>query len=340
MGVAVSVLVPVYNVEKTLDRCLQSILNQTFQDFEIILVNDGSTDQSGVICDAYAEKYDNIRVIHKENEGLGPTRNVGIKAANGDYVYHCDSDDWLKEDLLEKAYNAITEADAQVLVFGYDIFTEKDGEIIPYDSVKVGNCIYQSQEDVRAFFVEQYFNSFVVLSACNRMYRRSFLMENELFFPPLRRGQDVAYSLLLFDKIEKLVTIEEAFYCYIIEPGHYKGRSYEEMVSIYSTVFDMTAEHFKKWDLYKDLPKQKLVDNVCEQIANYSANAFIVKYPQQWKENAKMLLRNERVQQYFSEYKNLKKSRFMTLFTLAMRLKSKNLLYAVSKLVNRKINGA
>lgn len=340
MSVAISVLVPVYNVEKTLDRCLESILNQTFQDFEIILVNDGSTDNSGAICDRYAEKYDNIRVIHKENEGLGPTRNVGIRAATGEFVYHCDSDDWLKEDLLEKAYKAITEADGQVLVFGYDIFTEKDGEIIPYDSIKVENGVYEGHQAVRSFFVEQYFHSFVVLSACNRMYRRSFLIENEIFFPPLRRGQDVAYSLLLFDQVEKLVTIQDAFYCYIIEPGVYKGRAYEEMVSIYSTIYDMTAQHFEKWGMLEGKAKQQLTDNVCEQIANYSAYAFVVKYPEQWKENAKKLLKNKQIQRYFSEYSNLKKSKFMQIFKLGMKLHSKKLLHTVSKMVNRKNLGA
>ena len=94
----ISVLVPVYNVENTLDRCLQSILKQTFQNFEILLIDDGSTDGSGALCDKYAEKYSNIRVIHKDNEGLGPTRNRGIKEARGEFIYHCDSDDWIKED--------------------------------------------------------------------------------------------------------------------------------------------------------------------------------------------------------------------------------------------------
>ena len=279
-------------------------------------------------------------MIHKENEGLGPTRNAGIRAATGDFVYHCDSDDWLREDLLEKAYRAITEADAQVLVFGYDIFTEENGQLLPYDSIKVGNNIYQGQQEVRRFFVDQYFHSFVVLSACNRMYRRSFLIENELYFPDFRRSQDMAYSLLLFDRIEKLVTIEQAFYCYIIEPGYYKGRSYQEMVDIYSKVYDMTVQYFEKWGLHTGTAKQKLTDNVCEQIANYSAHAFAVKYPEQWKENAKHLLQNREIQQYFKKYGNLKKSRFMTFFSMGMRLRSKLVLYAVSRFVNRKINGA
>lgn len=338
MSVAVSVLVPVYNVEKTLDRCIQSILNQTFKDFEIILVDDGSTDNSGALCDEYAQKYDNIKVIHKENEGLGPTRNAGIKAAQGEFLYHCDSDDWLKEDLLEKSYNAIKESDAQVLVFGYDIFTEKEGDIVPYGSIKVQNELFENADDVRKFFTKQYFNSFVVLSACNRMYKRSFIIDNELYFPPLRRSQDMAYSLLLFDHIERLVTLEESFYCYIIEPGVYKGRAFDEMIDIFSTVYDMTAEYFDKWGLNVGETQQNLINNTCEQIANYSAHAFVVKYKDDWKKNAKKLIEDKRVNKYFSQYKNIKKSKFMALFTLGIRLGSKRLLFEVSKIMREKIS--
>ena len=336
MSVAISVLVPVYNVEKTLDRCIQSILNQTFKDFEIILVDDGSTDGSGKLCDDYAEKYDNIRVIHKENEGLGPTRKAGIKAAKGEIVYHCDSDDWLKEELLEKVYNAITQTNSDVAVFGYDIFTEKNNEIMPYDTICVDDMVLSDGESVKAFFAEQYFNSFVVLSACNRMYRRSFLVENELFFPALRRSQDVAYSLLLFDHVDKLVTIKEAFYCYIIEPGVYKGRSYEEMIDIYCTVYDWAYGYFEKWGLSETDAGLKLINNVCEQIANYSSYAFTVKYKEEWKKNTKILLENIRLKEYFSKYKNIKKSMFMAMFSIGICLGSKRLLFITSKLMRNK----
>lgn len=103
MSPEITVVVPVYNVEKTLDRCIKSILNQSFTDYEVVLVDDGSTDSSGTICDRYVESHSNFRVIHKKNEGLGPTRNAGMKAANGKFIYHCDSDDWLEKDLLKNA---------------------------------------------------------------------------------------------------------------------------------------------------------------------------------------------------------------------------------------------
>ena len=335
MNPKISVLVPVYNVEKTLDRCMESILNQTFKDFEIIMVDDGSTDSSGAICDKYAEKYDFISVIHKNNEGLGPTRDAGVLAAKGEYVYHCDSDDWLKEDLLEKSYNAITENDADVVIFGYDMYDKKDLSKL-FGSVSIDSGVYIGKDEVRRLFVKNYHNAFIVLTAWNRLYKRSFLIDNELFFPSLRRCQDMAYSLLLFDKIEKLVCINENLYCYVIEPGTFKGRSYEEMKGIYYTIYELVHKQYEQWGFLDEEQESKLIGRYCEDLATYSAYAFAVKYHDKWKECADMLLSDEIALRMFAQYKNVKNSRFMQLFCLGVKLKSKPFLLAVSKVMQKK----
>lgn len=335
MNPKISVLVPVYNVEKTLDRCMESILNQTFKDFEIIMVDDGSTDSSGAICDKYAEKYDFISVIHKNNEGLGPTRDAGVLAAKGEYVYHCDSDDWLKEDLLEKSYNAITENDADVVIFGYDMYDKKDLSKL-FGSVSIDSGVYIGKDEVRRLFVKHYHNAFIVLTAWNRLYKRSFLIDNELFFPALRRCQDMAYSLLLFDKIEKLVCINENLYCYVIEPGTFKGRSYEEMKGIYYTIYELVHKQYEQWGFLDEEQESKLIGRYCEDLATYSAYAFAVKYHDKWKECADMLLSDEIALRMFAQYKNAKNSRFMQLFCLGVKLKSKPFLLAVSKVMQKK----
>lgn len=334
---AISVLVPVYNVEKTLKRCLDSILNQTFKNYEIILVNDGSTDNSGAICDEYAQMYDNISVIHKENEGLGPTRNRGIVEAKGEYIYHCDSDDWLKEDLLEKAYNNAIETNAEIVIFGYEIFTENNNEIKPYKDIRANKKIYNDKEEIRDLFIEQYFSSFVMMSACNRLCKRKFIVENDLYFPPLRRCQDMAYSLALFDKLNKLSIMDESFYCYVISPGVYKGRSYNEKIELYSIVNDLANEKFFAWGKLNNELKCKLNNLFCEQIANYSAHAFAVKYKNEWKKNSQWLINNKSIVTAFKKYVNIKKSKFMKLFKLALILRSKWLLLIISRYVQKKV---
>ena len=121
-----SVIVPVYNVEPYLKRCLDSILCQTFSDFELILVDDGSTDRSGEICDAYAEQNERIRVIHQENKGLSAARNTGLDHAQGTFVYFVDSDDYLRENLLERVFESFGE-DTDLVTFNC-LHIDIDGE--------------------------------------------------------------------------------------------------------------------------------------------------------------------------------------------------------------------
>ena len=309
----VSVIVPVYNVEKTLDRCMESILHQTFKDFEVIMVNDGSTDGSGNLCEQYASKYSNIRVIHKQNEGLGPTRDRGVDAAKGEYIYHCDSDDWLSPTLLEQTVKAMDKHLADVLIFGYTIFTETpEGAVEKYDEISVPNAIIEGTQKVREYFCEQYYNSFVVQSAWNRLYRRQFLIDNQLKFPPLRRCQDMAFSLSLFSKINKLVCLKESFYNYIIKPGVFKGRSFTEMIDIYLDVFHRTKNCFESWNLYDSRQRTKLENKICEHIANYVAYAVTYKYPEKRKNNLTLLINNTEVQDIFKNYNN--PSRFVQAF--------------------------
>ena len=110
----VSVIIPVYNVEKYLPRCIKSVLDQTYQDLEIILVDDGTKDNSGIMCDEYATKDNRIRVIHKENGGLSSARNSGIEIATGDAVFFLDSDDYLPTECIEKMVCLMEEKDADI----------------------------------------------------------------------------------------------------------------------------------------------------------------------------------------------------------------------------------
>ena len=328
----ISVIVPVYNVEKTLRRCLNSILEQTFKDFEVILVDDGSTDNGGAICDEYIKIHSNFRVIHKNNEGLGPTRNAGIAIAKGEYLYHCDSDDWLKPTLLENAYNAIKTSDADVCLFGYDMLVESKEGVKSWGKVTMADGNYTNLEEAKKFFVRNYNNGFSVLCAWNRMYKRSFIIDNQILFPNLRRCQDIAYSFLLFDKVNKLVVLNETLYCYVIQPGTFKGRSFDEMIDIYLQINKMSIDQFKQWGLLDNKQKELLNNRTCESIANYSSYAFVSKYPKDKWINIKKIISNNYISLLYKNYNNIKHSFFMKLFRFAILLKSRKLLFAVCKL--------
>ena len=137
----ISVVVPVYNVEKYIDKCINSIINQTYKNLEIILVDDGSPDNCGNICDEYAKKDNRIIVIHKENGGVSSARNIGIKNAKGKWITFVDSDDWIENDYVEKLSKIGIQNKAEVVLCGYNRINNNDkqpinaiGEIKKYNS--------------------------------------------------------------------------------------------------------------------------------------------------------------------------------------------------------------
>lgn len=170
-----SVIVPVYNVEDYLGRCVDSILNQTYRNLEVILVDDGATDSSGAICDAYAGKDPRVHVIHKENGGLSSARNVGIEAAAGEYITFVDSDDWIEPDAYEKMLAVARELNVKLVCGGrYDV-SSKTGQ------KKLGLCPRKTErisaeELVGRIFTWDQCDS----SACDKLFHRSML-ENRRF---------------------------------------------------------------------------------------------------------------------------------------------------------------
>ena len=168
MQPTVSVIVPVYNVEKYLARCVDSITYQTYENLDIILVDDGSTDNSGRICDEYAKKDTRIRVIHQKNKGLSGARNSGIFASTGDYIGFVDSDDWIDKDMYELLVNTAIEHHADIArcdtYLNYDDGTEKTNS--DYSNVRVLDCVQAIKETVYTSFN---------MSVCNKLYSSSLL---------------------------------------------------------------------------------------------------------------------------------------------------------------------
>lgn len=333
-SVAVSVIIPVYNVENTLDRCLKSVLAQNFKDYEIILVNDGSQDNSGFICDKYAKEYSFIRVIHKDNEGLGPTRNRGVEEAKGKYIYHCDSDDWISPDLLQKCYDAAEKNDANIVVFGYTIFTEED-ELKQYQVISAPKAFYRTADEAKTFFVEQFPNSFIVQSACNRFIKRTFLLENDIWFKPFRRCQDVVFSLDLFDRATNVLCIEESYYNYIITPGVYKGRSFDEMLSIYLDVYDYISGSMKKWGVWTEENRARITTLYMSHVANY-ASYYVINKSKNKRNDIKYLIGLKKVKKLFCEYTGKLSSSYLGLTRNGVKCGSVLLLYIIFLLHERR----
>lgn len=182
MGDLISVIVPVYNVEKYLEKCVESICLQTYMHLEIILVDDGSTDRSGSICDALAVTDKRITVIHKENGGLSDARNAGMNAANGTFICFFDSDDWVEADTLQKAYMAIRQSGADVAIWGFSKDFVDTQECVVRSEVlrKPAAVCNRARKDYNMLADD---TSLAMIGyAWNKLYRRCVLVRNQLEF--------------------------------------------------------------------------------------------------------------------------------------------------------------
>lgn len=207
----ISVIIPVYNVEKYLDRCMNCVLNQTYKNIEIILVDDGSTDSGGEICNRYQKEDNRIVVIHKANGGLSDARNKGIDAARGDYIVFIDSDDMVSQYFIEKLYSALTKTNADIAMC-YNMTFSDIGEIKDFP---------QNQE-IRVIDKEEFFNRLYFpkhnqcISAWNKIYKRSFF--EKVRFPYGKLHEDSYTTYLFIDQAERIAILPEALYYYFRNP--------------------------------------------------------------------------------------------------------------------------
>ena len=217
----ISVIVPIYNVEEYLEECLDSVVAQTFSDWEMILVDDGSTDGRGEIADAYAEQYDNVKVIHKENGGLSDARNTGLSIAKGEYVYFLDSDDYIKRETLEVAYETAERSQVDLVVFnGIDFFTDTQGK-----KHERREHITNFKNFNRTLSGKDVFNETVAgdggLLFCVwlQLVRRDLLNKINLKFEKGMLHEDNLYSFYLFMGAESVVVIRQQMYMRRIREG-------------------------------------------------------------------------------------------------------------------------
>ncbi len=202
----VSVIVPVYNVEEYLPKCLDSIINGTFKDIEIIVVNDGSTDGSSKILEDYKKKDKRIVVINKENGGLGSARNKGLEKASGEYISFIDSDDWIDKDMLEKMYDKAIREKLDIIVCSYkNIYCNKE-EIYTIPDKIINDTMQHKNSRI--------FNTF---SAWCKIYKRDFVLQNKVKFVEEKIWyEDFPFSVKLLSMTSKIGIINEPFYNYLI----------------------------------------------------------------------------------------------------------------------------
>lgn len=208
MGNMISVIVPVYNVEKYLDECIESIVSQSYTNFELILVDDGSPDKCPEICDEWAKRDNRIKVIHKENGGVSSARNAGIDAASGEFIMFIDSDDTIRQGCFERSVEMITKHDADICFFGYKIRKHERLLNSPFKIRDVIEC--DRKQLYELLFVENVINTIVVTM---KLYKTSIIKNNGIYFDTsIDLGEDNIFGMQAFNVSDKFVIDNESYY--------------------------------------------------------------------------------------------------------------------------------
>ena len=226
MNEKITVIVPVYNVEHYLDKCLDSLINQTYKNLEIIVINDGSTDNSGIICQEYAQKDNRIIYIEKENGGQSEARNMGLNRMTGSYVTFVDSDDWVELDYVEVLYNKLIEYQADIAVGNYYSYNEQEG--IFYFHI-FGNSYYEKVYDnvsiFENFYESEHMKNFALICVGGKLYKSDLF--RELRFEVGKLGEDGYLNQKIYLLAEKTIYLNAGLYAYRQREGS-SSRSWTE----------------------------------------------------------------------------------------------------------------
>lgn len=274
----ISIVVPIYNAEKYLDDCIMSVVNQTNNNWELILVNDGSTDNSREICDMYAQKYNSkIRIYHKENEGQFLTRQYGIKKCTGEYVGFLDADDLLREDYVERIYNVVTaNRNIDVICFNFYEWSEKNSEI--KEIIKEPYKIYDSKE-TRKEVLKQIVEGTLPGAMWSKVFRTDFINDIEInteYVIHSRYGEDAYQSFNYIGVAEQIVFLNDALYYYRINPlGASQGFDTRELYYFNNKyVFDYIEKSLGDWGLIEQNNKELLIARNFNETVYYILNYY------------------------------------------------------------------
>lgn len=295
----ISIIVPVYKTQDYIDRCIKSIIGQSYTDFELILVDDGSPDKAGTICDEYAGKDNRIKVIHQKNSGQSVARNNALKVATGDYYCFIDSDDYVADNLLERLYSLITEKDADISLVSYQTFTgeiaEADSKISPdivtYSNTNMIKNIHMVKDEL-----------YVV------MWGKLF--KKELFegirFPEGRICEDLHVLYRIYDKAKISVFSDEKLYYYY--RGNVSSSTYSINKKFYDDVF---------WVLDKEI---EYIDDRHPELGDYPRRTYMYWIVDLCKKTGgfisygKMRSLYLKYRQLYRESRGMKKEKFFTFF--------------------------
>lgn len=287
----ISIIIPVYNVEKYLEKCVDSIINQTYKNLEIILVDDGATDSSGKLCDELAKIDNRIKVYHKENGGLSDARNYGVEKSTGGYIGFVDSDDYIDTEMYEKLYEAIKKENVDVAECNLKIIYTDREEL--FTEQKYYN-IYTKQEYLEEYLkIEKIFGS-----ACVRLIKSD--IAKKLKFPVGKLYEDTYYAYDLIEKVDRYVIMNNPYYNYLMRENSITNTKFNprifDLIEIVEKFHKTTYENYPGLKEAADCRKMYAYFSVLNSILleeNYRENEYYSEILSYFKRNYISLLKNK-----------------------------------------------
>ena len=326
----ISIIVPVYNVEQYIQQCLNSLVNQTYNNLEIILVNDGSIDNSGKICDEYAQKDRRIKVIHQKNSGVSSARNNGLNMVTGDYIMFIDPDDWIEVNACERLIKILKKDNLDVLIFNYYkeyLYNSEKHKLYDYKNSNGKTLIYSLQAKILSpsikisnFNIQGIGFTWNKIIATNVIKNQRFLFEGKkaLF-------EDVLFYYDLFEKTNIIGVCNEYLYHYRVLGNSATRRYNEDFLSICDEFFEninsLRYNHIND-NLFKKSLNIRIVSNFCTAINVYFNNENLKVGLLQKRKMIKKELKKNYYKHVFKEVKLKDLNKKLKVYTILLRFKA------------------
>lgn len=284
----VSIIVPVYNVEPYLRRCVDSILAQSLTEFELILINDGSTDGSAAICNEYARDDDRIKVIHKENSGPAACRDIGIKCARGEYLGFVDSDDYVEPSMYEQLYNAAQYHHSQMVICNYIMHSGDNTKVVCH---ALSSDIPIGRYDIESVVLRNYASGDTncLASVWNKLYRKDFIQSSGITFDVTRNyGEDWWFNFQLLTQYDSISALDAPLYHYEISHGglsylHYRDDFFNLLLDGHKKTLTVMSkcplsdEEYQKLHLYFFWRVMRQIDRIMQCCTNGNLRHTLIR---------------------------------------------------------------
>lgn len=326
----VSIIVPVYKVEKFLKTCLDSILSQTFQDYELILVDDGSPDQCPHICDQYAKEHANIKVIHKTNGGLSSARLAGFEIAEGEYILFIDSDDYINERMVELLVIAIENNQAQLSMCGY--YVDCEGELTPKTLPYAQTKIEGREQIVSKYILPLVGEDRLAIKLPGFLWIRLFKKEliQKDFFVSEREVflEDHVFDLLYADNINSVAIIDEPLYYYRVNRKSLSNCYRKNKWNMYINLYAFLEKYLAERDIMDNVRLERFLVNAIFQSID---NAVLSEKYSTYIEEMQLIMNSKTVIELLKTYKNKRISIMQTIIWALFKLRMYWLIYPIRR---------